>query len=263
MFRPPLETPIIAESGLRVRGLVKAFVPDVRVIDGIDLMLDGRGMTALIGASGSGKSTLMRCINLLVAPTAGEIRFGGVDLTQLKGAALREARRRIGMVFQEHYLVERLTVLENVLTGRLGYTSTADAWLRRFPDADIAEAHSLIEAIGLAEFIDQRADRLSGGQRQRVGIARAIMQRPDLLLADEPTASLDPKMSAEIMSLLAELAGHRQIPVLVSMHNVPLARRSCSRVIALREGRIAFDGSPDDLDDDTLRRIYGGEDWLQ
>jgi len=247
---------------VRLRGLTKSYQPGKAVLGPIDVALGGVDMTAVIGASGSGKSTLLRCINLLVAPTEGQILFQGRDLTQLQGEDLRHARRGIGMVFQEHNLVERLTVLENVLTGRLGFTSTLDAWLRRFPPEDIEEARTLLAALGLEEFADQRADRLSGGQRQRVGIARAMLQRPQILLADEPTSSLDPKISVEIMERLAALAGERDIPVVVNMHNVALARRFCQRVIGLREGRIVFDGEPAALSDEYLKEIYGGEDWL-
>ncbi len=247
---------------VQLRGLSKSYQPGKVVLGPIDVSLGGVDMTAVIGASGSGKSTLLRCINLLVAPTEGQILFQGRDLTQLQGEDLRQARRGIGMVFQEHNLVERLTVLENVLTGRLGFTSTLDAWLRRFPPEDIEEARTLLAALGLEEFSDQRADRLSGGQRQRVGIARAMLQRPQILLADEPTSSLDPKISVEIMERLAALAGERNIPVIANMHNVALARRFCQRVIGLREGRIVFDGEPAALSDDHLKEIYGGEDWL-
>ncbi len=170
----------------------------------ISLTVAGRGMTAIIGPSGTGKSTLIRCINRLVDPTAGEILFRGQDLVQLSGRALRRARRHIGMVFQEYNLVERLSVIENVLCGRLGYVPVWRAWLRRFPAADIERAFTLLDAVGLGDFATQRADQLSGGQRQRVGIARALMQEPDLVLADEPTSSLDPKTSVEIMELIAQ-----------------------------------------------------------
>ncbi len=250
---------------IHIRGLVKSYQTGKVALGPIDVdlgELEEPGMTAIIGASGSGKTTLTRCINLLVTPTSGEILFHGQNIGALQGEALRHARRSIAMVFQEHNLVERLTVLENVLTGRLGYTSTLDAWLRRFPAADIEEAHALLQALGIDEFAHQRADRLSGGQRQRVGIARAILQRPEILLADEPTSSLDPKISVDIMERLAALAGERGIPVVINMHNVPLAKRFCRRIIGLREGRIVFDGEPGSLSDAHLNEIYGGEDWL-
>ncbi len=166
------------------------------------------------------------------------------------------------MVFQEYNLVERLTVMENLLCGRLGYVSPWRAWRRKFPPEDIRRAYELLDLVGLAAFANQRADALSGGQRQRVGIARAVMQQPRLLLADEPTSSLDPKTSVEIMELMAGIARTRGIPVLVNMHDVELAKRFADRVIGMAGGRIVFDGPPDRLDDAMLKKIYGGEDWL-
>ena len=251
-----------AARALVIRKLSKEYRPGVPVLKDIDLVVPGRGVTAVIGPSGTGKSTLIRCINRLVDPTSGEILFAGRDLAKLRGAELRRMRRRIGMVFQEYNLVERLTVMENLLCGRLGYVPAWRAWLRRFPPEDIERAFDLLDAVGLADYATRRADALSGGQRQRVGIARAIMQDPDLVLADEPTSSLDPKTSVEIMELLAKLAGERDIPVIVNIHNVELARRFAQRMIGLSGGEVVYDGSPRDLDDSYLKRIYGGESWL-
>ena len=191
---------------LDIAGLTKRYTADRPVLRGVDLTLDGEGITIVIGPSGAGKSTLLRCINRLVEPEAGRIAFKGVDIVALDGAALRHCRRRIGMVFQEFNLVERLSVIENLLCGRLGYVSPWRAWTRRFDDGDIARAFALLERLGLADFAAKRADALSGGQRQRVGIGRALMQEPELLLADEPTSSLDPKTSVEIMETMATLA---------------------------------------------------------
>ncbi len=249
-------------AALAIRGLVKEYRPGQPVLKGIDLEFAGAGMTAIIGASGTGKSTLIRCINRLVEPTAGEILFGGVNVAALGGGPLRQARRRIGMVFQEYNLVERLTVMENLLTGRLGYTGALQSWLRRFPAADIQRAFELLDTVGLSHFADQRADSLSGGQRQRVGIARALMQEPRLLLADEPTSSLDPKTSVEIMTLMQEQGAAQGIPVIVNMHDVELARRFADRIVGMKEGLVAFDGPPAELDDKVLKHIYGGEGWL-
>jgi phosphonate transport system ATP-binding protein len=249
-------------AALAIRGLRKEYRAGVPVLRDVSLEIGGTGMTAIIGPSGTGKSTLIRCINRLVDPTAGEILFGGQDLARLRGRALREARRRIGMVFQEYNLVERLSVIENLLCGRLGYVPVWRAWLRRFPPADVARAFELLDSVGLGEFATRRADALSGGQRQRVGIARAIMQDPELVLADEPTSSLDPKTSVEIMDLLAGLARARGIPVIVNIHNVDLARRFAQRIVGMSQGEIVFDGPPADLQESHLLAIYGGKGWL-
>ena len=248
---------------LALRKLCKSYVAGTPVLQDISVEIAARGITAIIGASGTGKSTLIRCINRLVEPTSGAILFEREDLAQLSGKSLRLARRHIGMVFQEYNLVERLTVMENLLAGRLGYVSAWRAWRRKFPPDDIRRAFDLLDVVGLTGFAQQRADALSGGQRQRVGIARAVMQEPKLLLADEPTSSLDPKTSVEIMELLAEVARSRGIPVLVNMHDVELAKRFADRIIGLREGRMVFDGSPAELTDAMLTTIYGGEGWLQ
>jgi phosphonate transport system ATP-binding protein len=249
--------------GLVIRGLTKEYVAGRPILRNIDLAFDERGVTAVIGPSGTGKSTLIRCINRLVEPTAGEMLFDGVDVARLSGTALRHARRHIGMVFQEYNLVERLTVMENLLCGRLGYVGAWRAWRRKFPAEDIERAFQLLDVVGLSGFAHRRADALSGGQRQRVGIARAVMQEPKLLLADEPTSSLDPKTSVEIMELLAALARERSIPVIVNMHDVALATRFADRIIGMSGGQVVFDGPPDRLSDRTLKQIYGGEDWLQ
>lgn len=248
---------------LRIQGLTKAYKPGIPVLKGIDLDFAGHGMTAIIGPSGTGKSTLVRVINRLVDPTEGAILFKGEDLAKVEGRRLREARRRIGMVFQEYNLIERLTVMENLLTGRLGYISPFKAWLRKFAQEDIDHAYALLDVVGLASFANQRADNLSGGQRQRVGIARALMQRPEILLADEPTSSLDPKTSVEIMELLKLQGEDNKIPVLVNIHDVELAKRFADRIVGMTGGQVVFDGPPGRLSDEHLKMIYGGEGWLQ
>ncbi|WP_137181790.1 phosphonate ABC transporter ATP-binding protein [Roseomonas sp. AR75] len=252
----------IGTRGLVLRGLAKEYTPGKPVLRGIDLAFSPDGITAIIGPSGTGKSTLIRCINRLVEPTAGEILLHGEDLAKLRGRALRLARRRIGMVFQEYNLVERLSVMENVLSGRLGYVPLWRAWLRKYPEQDVARAFDLLDAVGLPEQATRRADALSGGQRQRVGIARALMQQPELLLADEPTSSLDPKTAVEVMELLTRLTAAAGVPVIVNIHNVDLARRFAQRIIGMSGGAVVFDGPPEALESHHLQQIYGGEDWL-
>jgi len=248
---------------LALRHLSKSYVAGKPVLTDINVEIGSRGITAIIGASGTGKSTLIRCVNRLVEPTAGEILFDGRDLAKLSGAELRLARRQIGMVFQEYNLVERLTVMENLLSGRLGYVSSWRAWRRKFPPDDIRKAFELLDVVGLSGFANRRAHALSGGQRPRVGIARAVLQEPKLLLADEPTAALDPAASAETMEVLARVGYARGIPVLINMHDADLAKRFADRIIGMSAGAIVFDGAPAYLTDDVLRQIYGDETWLR
>ena len=252
---------------LSLRQLRKEYQPGVPVLHALDLdfgVSQGGGLTAVIGPSGTGKSTLLRCINRLVDPTGGEILFEGQDLAALSGSALRHMRCRIGMVFQEYNLVERLSVLENILCGKLGVLPWWRPLFRQFASADLDRAFELLQAVGLPEdYASRRCDALSGGQRQRVGIARALMQQPRLILADEPTSSLDPKTSVEIMELLHSVSIKEQVPVIVNIHNVELARRFSQRIIGLSQGRVIFDGPPDQLTDSLLNDIYGGQDWQQ
>ncbi|MFN2355809.1 MAG: phosphonate ABC transporter ATP-binding protein [Desulfopila sp.] len=251
------------QRSLRVENLRKEYVKGNPVLKDISFEVQGESSVAIIGPSGTGKSTLIRCVNKLIPPTSGKVYVSGENITRLKGRDLRLARRKIGMVFQEFNLVERLSVMENVLCGRLGYIPSWQAWLRKYPQSDIDRAFALLESIGLLEFSRQRADSLSGGQRQRVGIARAIMQDPHVLLADEPTSSLDPKTSVEIMELLVSLSKQHSIPLLINIHDVELAKRYTARIIGLSEGGIVFDGPPAELTNAHLKEIYGGEEWLQ
>jgi phosphonate transport system ATP-binding protein len=191
------------------------------------------------------------------------VLLDGVDIARVGQRELRRVRRRIGMIFQEYALVERLTVMENVLSGRLGYVPFWRSFMRRYPASDIQRAYQLLDRVGLMHQADKRADALSGGQRQRVGIARALAQDPELLLVDEPTASLDPKTSRQIMRLLTEICAERGLPAIVNMHDVPLAQQFMERIVGLRAGSIVFDGPPSDLSHTALTEIYGAEDWKE
>lgn len=199
----------------------------------------------------------------MVEPSGGRVFLNDCDITRLGRSGLRRIRRRMGMIFQEYALVERLTVMENVLSGRLGYVPFWRSYFRRFPSADVDKAFTLLARVGLTEQADKRASALSGGQRQRVGIARALEQDPELLLIDEPTASLDPKTARQIMRLICEICRERTLPAIISMHDVLLAKTFVDRIIGLRAGEVVFDGPPGKLNTATLTEIYGEEDWTQ
>jgi len=246
---------------LRIKGLTKRYRTGDLALKGIDLDVPDGQVMALIGPSGAGKSTVIRCINRLVEPTSGTIALNDAEVTGLGSADLRRMRRRMGMIFQEYALVERLSVMENVLSGRLGYVGFWQSWLRKFPQSDIDEAFRLLARVGLDHMADKRADELSGGQRQRVGICRALIQNPELLLVDEPTASLDPKTSRQIMRLIKELCAERKLSAIINIHDVMLAQMFAERIVGLRVGEIVYDGPPDELTPTVLTAIYGEEDW--
>ena len=247
---------------LRITGLTKRYRTGDVALKDISLDVPDSQVMALIGPSGAGKSTLIRCVNRLVEPTAGAIILNETEITNLGSGELRRARRRLGMIFQEFALVERLTVMENVLSGRLGYVGFWQSWFRRFPQADIDEAFRLLARVGLEQVADKRADELSGGQRQRVGICRALIQAPELLLVDEPTASLDPKTSRQIMRLIRELCAERKpLSAIINIHDVTLAQTFAERIVGLRLGEIVYDGPPAGLTAEVLTQIYGEEDW--
>ena len=246
---------------LKLENLKKRYNTGDLALQGIDLSIPNGQVLALIGPSGAGKSTLIRCINRLVEPTNGSAILNEVNLTKLSSRALRKSRRKMGMIFQEYALVERLTVMENVLSGRLGYVGFWKSFLRRFPKKDVNEAFRLLDRVGLLEMADKRADELSGGQRQRVGICRALIQDPDLLLVDEPTASLDPKTSRQIMRLINELCQERGLTAIINIHDVLLAQMFSQRIVGLALGNIVYDGSPEGLTPEVLTKIYGEEDW--
>lgn len=246
---------------LRIEALTKRYKTGDLALDRVDLTVPAGQVVALIGPSGAGKSTLIRCVNRLVEPTGGRIYLGETELTALSRRDLRRARQRMGMIFQEYALVERLTVMENVLSGQLGRVGFWRSYFRRFPQPTIASAFRLLERVGLTDHVDKRADALSGGQRQRVGIARALAQEPDLLLVDEPTASLDPKTSRQIMRLICELCAERNLCAVINIHDVQLAQQFVQRIVGLRAGSVVFDGPPSALTPDVLTQIYGEEDW--
>ncbi len=246
---------------LRIDGLTKTYKTGDKALSDVSFEVPQGQVVGLIGPSGAGKSTLIRCINRLVEPTSGNVLLNDLNLPALRTAELRRARRRIGMIFQEYALVERLTVMENVLSGRLGYVGFWRSFMRRYPETDIANAFRLLDRVGLMAHADKRADALSGGQRQRVGIARALAQDPELLLIDEPTASLDPKTSRQIMRLIVEICRERGLPAIINIHDVVLAQQFSDRIIGLQAGHVVFDGPPAGLTEDVLTRIYGEEDW--
>ncbi|MGI9317038.1 MAG: phosphonate ABC transporter ATP-binding protein [bacterium] len=246
---------------LHIENLVKQYKTGDQALKNVNLEVPNGQVMALIGPSGAGKSTLIRCVNRLVEPTSGSIKLGDAELNRLGTNELRKARRRMGMIFQEYALVERLSVMENVLSGRLGYVGFWRSFFRKFPQKDIDEAFRLLERVGLDHMADKRADELSGGQRQRVGICRALIQDPELLLVDEPTASLDPKTSRQIMRLICELCEERQLAAIINIHDVLLAQMFARRIVGLQLGEIVYDGPPDGLSADVLTQIYGEEDW--
>ncbi|OEU50946.1 MAG: phosphonate ABC transporter ATP-binding protein [Desulfobulbaceae bacterium S5133MH15] len=229
------------------------------ILKGISFEVEEDDFFAIIGASGSGKSTLIRCINRLVEPTSGTIRLHGIDVLSLSQKELRLTRRHIGMIFQEFNLIDRMTVMDNVLSGRLGYVGAFRSIFRMFTNKDIQRALELLERVGLQEFVDKRADQLSGGQRQRVGIARALMQEPNLLLLDEPTSALDPKISREVMELIRTIATELKVPVLCNIHDVQLAKEFCNKIIGLQDGNKMFDGPTATLSQNSLDEIYAME----
>lgn len=246
---------------LTIESLSKSYRSGDKALTEVNITIPKGQVVALIGPSGAGKSTLIRCVNRLVEPTQGTISLADTQITKLNSSQLRSARRRMGMIFQDYALIDRLSVMENVLSGYLGYTGFWRSFLRCYPQDVIAEAFRLLERVGLEAFIDKRADELSGGQRQRVGIARALLQNPQILLVDEPTASLDPKTSRQIMRLIKELCAERQLSAIINIHDVSLAQQFADRIIGLKSGQVVFDGQPDALDTDMLTLIYGEEDW--
>lgn len=244
---------------LIIENLTKVYDDGTWALQKVSFTVQDGEFLVLIGLSGAGKSTLLRCINRLVEPTEGRIIFDGRDITAASPSELREIRRHIGMIFQQFNLVKRSSVLTNVLAGRLGYVSTGRSLLHRFPRQEVERALGNLERVGILDQAYKRADELSGGQQQRVGIARALMQEPRLMLADEPVASLDPATSHSVMKYLEQLNRKDGITVLCSLHFLSLARTYATRIIALKKGQVVFDGLPAEIDDARFKEIYGEE----
>lgn len=244
---------------LKVENLSKVYPNGTQALKNVSFEVKDGEFLAVIGLSGSGKSTLLRCINRLIDPTAGKISWNGQDITAASTAEIRKIRRQIGMIFQQFNLVKRSSVITNVLSGRLGYVNTLTSSFHIFSPADRKLAMSSLEQVGLANKAHVRADSLSGGQQQRVGIARALMQEPNLILADEPVASLDPVLAHSILKYLEQLNKERGITVLCSLHFLDLVHRYATNAIALKDGELVFQGLPKQIDDDQFKAIYGQE----
>jgi phosphonate transport system ATP-binding protein len=244
---------------LKIKNLTKVYDGGVQALTDVSFEVPEGQFLAIVGLSGSGKSTLLRCINRLVEPTEGEIIWNGSDLTKASPVEMRRARRKIGMVFQHFNLVNRSQVITNVLAGRLGYVNPAWSLVNRFPKKDVKKAIQQLERVGIDDKAYNRADELSGGQQQRVGIARALMQDPELILADEPIASLDPVLAHSIMGILEEINKQDGTSIICSLHFLDIVHRYADRVVALNEGRVVFEGLPKEIDDKTFQEIYGQE----
>lgn len=243
---------------LQVEHLTKIYEDGTVALEDVNFQVPDGEFLVILGLSGAGKSTLLRCINRLIEPTEGRIIWDGAEITAASGEELRQIRRHIGFIFQEFNLVERSSVLTNVLSGRLGYVNTWQSIIR-FPQGEVKRAMANLERVGIANLASKRADDLSGGQRQRVGIARALMQEPKLMLADEPVASLDPVLAHSILRYLEQLNREDGITVICSLHFLDLVRRYGTNVVGLKAGRVVFEGRPDEITDQRFKEIYGQE----
>jgi len=247
---------------LEIKNLTKVYNDGTVALKNVSFTVPDGEFLVIIGLSGAGKSTLLRCINRLVDPTEGQILWNGIDITALKGDDLRRMRRKIGMIFQHFNLVKRSTVNKNVLSGRLGYCPTIPSMLNRFSQADLKKSQTVLERLGITSQAKKRADELSGGQQQRVGIARALMQDPELILADEPVASLDPVLAHSILLNLEKLNQEDKLTVICSLHYLDLVQRYAESVIGLRNGKVVYQGTREDIramTDEEFQEIYGEE----
>ena len=241
---------------LKMEHIEKVYGNQVRALHDISLEVRAGEFVAVIGPSGSGKSTLLRTVNQLVVPSGGQVYIDGEEVTGASGKKLRLLRRKVGMIFQHYNLVQRLSVMQNVLHGRLGYMSALDGMLGNYTEEDKRKAIDLLQEIEMGDRLYNRASDLSGGQKQRVGIARAIMQEPKLLLCDEPIASLDPNASKIIMDLIYQMTQRRNIACIVNLHQLDVAMRYATRIIGLAKGEMIFDGTPQQLNNAVIEKIY-------
>jgi phosphonate transport system ATP-binding protein len=254
---------------LEIKGLGKTYPDGTRALVDVDLSIRRGELVAIVGLSGAGKSTLLRCINRLVDPTSGSIMYFPLDdaepfeVTALRGNALRKYRSRVGMIFQHFNLVPRLSVLLNVLAGSLSRVGTFPSLVHRFPDADVETALAALKRVGIVDKAFRRAGELSGGQMQRVGIARALVQNPEILLADEPVASLDPATSADILDYLRKICIEDRLTLLINLHSVEMVRRFCRRALGFKSGHKVLDGPVETLDSAKYREIYGAEEMAE
>ncbi len=249
-------------SMLEIKNLTKVYGDGTVALNNVSFTVEDGEFLVIIGLSGSGKSTLLRCINRLIEPTEGNILWNGKDITLADSTELRRIRRKIGMIFQHFNLVKRSSVMINVLSGRLGYVSPWSSISHSFPAKDRKKAKEALDMVGIADQAHKRADELSGGQQQRVGIARTLMQDPEMILADEPVASLDPVLAHTILGYLEQLNQKSDITVLCSLHYLDLVQRYATRVIGLREGNIVYQGSREEIrrmTDEQFKEIYGEE----
>lgn len=244
---------------LKIKNLTKKYSSDTLAISDINLTINEGEFTVIIGPSGAGKSTLLRCINRMIESTSGEIIFDGIDVSSLNKKELRRHRTKIGMIFQHYNLVNRLSVIENILHGRLGYKSTLEGVVGRYTNEEKTQAFDIVEILGLNEQMYKRCDQLSGGQKQRVGIGRALIQNPKLILCDEPIASLDPSASKIIMDHLKNISEKMGITCMVNLHQVDVALKYADRIIGINSGKILYDGSTKEITNDLLYKIYGSE----
>jgi phosphonate transport system ATP-binding protein len=247
---------------LEIKNLTKVYADGTKALNGVSFTVKEGEFLVIIGLSGSGKSTLLRCINRLIEPTSGQIIFNGVEIVSASPAQLRRIRRDIGMIFQQFNLIKRSSVMRNVLAGRLGYVNPWLSLLGIFPKEERERAVQALKTVGILDKANNRADALSGGQQQRVGIARALMQEPKMLLADEPVSALDPATSHSVMKYIERINKDNGVTVLCSLHFLSLARTYATRIIALKDGNMMFDGPPTEIDNQRFKEIYG-EDAIE